>query len=129
MASLITIPAPGLPMGISHHGPPSISFAPKYCFATSYPQSRKAPSVNFMMFKGRGDAFEVLHWPQTNEKVEELPQRNIERTNAASHGSGQRAFDSHVILAERFHCIVRQPFTEFVLGSLAGEHLKPRNLF
>src|SRR6266480_2358993 len=49
IASLITMPAPGFPIGILHHGPPSNSSAPKYFFAISKPQSRNAPSVNFMM--------------------------------------------------------------------------------
>src|SRR5579859_2221163 len=49
IASLITMPAPGFPSGIRHQGPPSSSTAPNISFATWYPQSRKAPSVNFMM--------------------------------------------------------------------------------
>ena len=34
IASLMTMPAPGFPAGILHHGPPSISTAPKKSFAT-----------------------------------------------------------------------------------------------
>ena len=50
IASLIMMPPPGFPSGIRHHGPPSISTAPyDLPCATRYPQSRKAPSVNFMM--------------------------------------------------------------------------------
>ena len=82
--------------------------------------------VNFFrMLEGRGDTIEVLNRPEAHEQIEELPQRNVERANAAAHRRGQWAFDSHVILAERFHCILRQPFTEFVLRCLAGEHLEP----
>src|SRR5205807_8289406 len=83
----------------------------------------------FRMLEGRGDTIEVLYGPQTHEKIEELPQRHVERTDAASHWRGQRTFDSHVVFAERFYCILRQPFTEFVLCCLAGEHLKPCDLF
>ena len=84
--------------------------------------------VHFLwVLDGRGDAFEVLHWPQTNEKIQQLPQRNIERANAAAHRCSQRTFDSDQILAERFHCVVWQPFIEFVLRGLAGEDLKPRD--
>ena len=81
----------------------------------------------FRMLKRRGDASEVLHRPQANEKIEELSQRNVKRTNPSSHRCGQWAFDPHVILAERLNGIIRQPFTEFVLCCLAGENLKPRN--
>src|SRR4029077_15617127 len=83
----------------------------------------------FRMLKGRGDAFEVLHRSQENEKIEELPQRNVERTNAPAYRRGQRTFDSHVIFAERFYRVVWQPFTEFVLCCLARENLEPRDLF
>ncbi len=38
-----------IPFGSRHHGPPSISTAPYSSFASSYPQSRKPPSVYFMM--------------------------------------------------------------------------------
>src|SRR5438874_7319373 len=51
IASLMTKPAPGLPSGILHHGPLSISTAPKKSLATLYPQSRRALVFNFMMFK------------------------------------------------------------------------------
>ena len=79
------------------------------------------------MFDGRGDAFEVLNWPEANEKIQQLPQRNVERANAATHGRGQRSFDSDQILAERFHRVVRQPFIELVLRCLTGENFEPRD--
>ena len=51
--------------------------------------------VDFLrMLDGRGDAFEVLHRPETHEKIEQLPQRNIERANTAAHWRSQRSFDS-----------------------------------
>ena len=81
----------------------------------------------FWMFDGRGDAFEVLNWPEANEKIQQLPQRNVERANAATHGRRQRSFDSDQILAERFHSIVRQPFIELVLRRLTGENFEPRD--
>src|SRR5437870_3054877 len=79
------------------------------------------------MLKRRGDAIEVLDGSQAHEKIEELPERNIERTNAAAHRRRQRALDSHVIFAERFHGIFRQPFVEFVLRRLPGKNLEPRD--
>jgi len=38
------------------------------------------------MLNGRRDTFEVLHRPQTNEKIEKLPECDIERTNAPATG-------------------------------------------
>src|SRR5436309_6245995 len=67
--------------------------------------------IHFLrMLNGRGDAFEVLHRPQTNEKIQQLPQRNIQRTNTAAYRRGQRTFDSDQIFVERFYRIVWQPF-------------------
>src|SRR5579885_2862449 len=237
MASLMMMPAPGFPMGIRHQGPPSNSSAPKYFFATSKPQSRNAPSVNFMMlplctsvtlrrrfwmaydialctrrtvperltglipiptqtssfsgahflpklggffaraeanlvelpgklllqkvenflrfwsaggvfdagvnvfrvfaedhhvhflgvFDRRGDTAKVLNRSQTDEEIEQLPQGHIQRPNPAADRRGQRAFDADQIFSKRFHGVVRQPFTKFVPGRLAGEDFEPRN--
>ena len=80
-------------------------------------------------FTRRGDALEVLHRPQANEEIEHLPQRDVERTNAAADRSRQRTFDADEIFAERFDRVVRQPFIEFVLRCLAGENFEPRDLF
>src|SRR5437879_2728663 len=77
------------------------------------------------MLNGRGDAFEVLHRSQAHEKIEKLPQRNIQRTNTAAYRRGQRTFDSDQIFAERFYRIVWQPFIEFVFRCLASKDLKP----
>src|SRR5947209_1991965 len=79
------------------------------------------------MLNWRGDAFEVLHRPQTNEKIQQLPQRNIQRTNTAAYRRGQRTFNSDQIFAERFYRIVWQPFIEFVFRCLASKDLKPRD--
>ena len=79
------------------------------------------------MFHGRGDAFEVLHRSQANEKIEKLPERDVERANPAAHRCRQWAFNADEKFAERFNRIVRQPFIEFVLGHLPGENFEPRN--
>src|SRR5207253_7872927 len=82
--------------------------------------------VDFLrMFDGRGDAFEVLHWAQTNEKIEKLPERDVERTNAAPDRRRQRTFDADQIFAKGFDRVVRQPAIEFVLGRLTREHFEP----
>ena len=82
--------------------------------------------VDFLrMFDGRGNAFEVLHWAQTNEKIETLPERDVERTNTATDRRRQRTFDADQIFAKGFDRVVRQPRIEFVLGRLAREHFEP----
>src|SRR4029079_2050869 len=80
------------------------------------------------MLDGRWDPFEVLNWPEADKKIQQLPQRNIERANAASYRCGQWSFDSHQILTKRFHGVIRQPFIEFVLCCLPRENFKPRDL-
>ena len=86
--------------------------------------------IHFLrMLDGRGDAFEVLHRPQAYEKIEKLTERHIERTNAAAYRRCQRPFDANQKFAERFHCVIRQPFVEFVFCRLTREYLKPRDLF
>src|SRR5262249_6890636 len=79
------------------------------------------------MLHRRGDAFEVLNWPEADEKIQQLAQRNVERANAATDGRSERSFDSDQVLAKRFYCVVRQPFIEFVLGCLPRENFKPRD--
>ncbi len=81
------------------------------------------------MLDGRGDAFEILHRPQANEKIEQLPQGDVERANPATDRRGQWPFDADQKFAERFHRIVGQPFIEFVLRRLTGENFKPGDLF
>src|SRR4051812_37464024 len=34
-----------------------------------------------------GDTFEILNWPQTNEKIEELAKRDVQRPNTAADRS------------------------------------------
>src|ERR1700730_14961706 len=71
--------------------------------------------VHFLrMLHGRGDTFEVLDGPETNEKIEHLPERNVERTNAAADRCGQRTFDSDQVFAKRFDRVLRQPTIELV---------------
>ena len=85
--------------------------------------------VHFLrMLDWRWHAFEVLHRPEAHKKIKQLSQRDIERANAAAHGSSQGSFDSHQILAESFDCVVRQPFIKFVLCCLTSENFEPRDL-
>ena len=80
------------------------------------------------MFEGRGDTFEVLDWPQADEKIEKLPKRDVERTNATAHGSRQRAFNANQKFAECFHGVFGQPIIEFVLRRLTSKNFKPSDL-
>ena len=51
--------------------------------------------VHFLrMLHRRGDAGEILHRPQANVEVEHLPQRDVQRADAAADRRGQRAFDA-----------------------------------
>src|SRR5207248_7219851 len=51
--------------------------------------------VHFLrVLDGRGDAFEILHRSQANEKIKKLSQSNVERTNATANRSRQRTFDT-----------------------------------
>ena len=63
--------------------------------------------VHFLrVLDGRGDAFEILHRSQANEKIEKLSQGNIERTNAAANWRRQRTFDTDEKFAKRFNRVV-----------------------
>src|SRR5947209_6816034 len=112
IASLITMPAPGLPIGIRHHGPPSSSSAPKKFFAEEVENLVRFrggsgvfdPSINIFRvfaeddhvdflraFYRGGDAFEILNRPQTNIQIEQLTERNVQRSDAAADRSSERA--------------------------------------
>src|SRR6266581_468764 len=82
--------------------------------------------VHFLrMLHGGGDTLKVLDGPETNEKIEQLPERDVERTNAAAHWRGQRTFDADQVFAKRFDGVLRQPIVELVFRHLTSEDLKP----
>src|SRR5205807_8141166 len=58
------------------------------------------------MLDGRGDAFEVLHRPQTNEKIEKLSERDVERPNSTAYRRCQRTFNPDEIFAKRLDRVV-----------------------
>src|SRR4051794_18302907 len=80
-------------------------------------------------FHRRGHTFEILHRAKTNIEVEHLPQSDVERTDATTHGSRERTFNAHEKLLERLNRVVRQPIIKSVLGGFTGEYFEPRNLF
>ena len=80
------------------------------------------------MLHRRRHAREPLHRAEADIQIEHLPQRHVQRTNAAADRRGQRSFDANEIFAERFDRVIRQPVIEFVLGRFPGEHFKPGDL-
>jgi len=45
-----------------------------------------------------------------------LPERDVQRADAAADGRRERSFDADQIFLERRNGVVRQPVVEFVLG-------------
>src|SRR5205807_1153844 len=56
---------------------------------------------------------------------EHLPQRHVERPDAAADGRGKRPFDAYQKFFEGFDRIVRQPVIEFVLGRFPRKNFEP----
>jgi hypothetical protein len=85
----------------------------------------------FRLFHRRRNTFEVLHRAQANVQVEFLAQRHVQRTDAAAHRRGQRAFDGHHVLAQRGQRFFGQPHVRAIDlgGFLAGVHLHPVDFF
>src|SRR3974390_527373 len=81
----------------------------------------------FGMFYRRGYALVVLHRTDAGLKIEDLPQGDVERTNAAADRRGQGALDSNPQLAKSIDCFVGKPGLESIHGFLAGEYLVPGN--
>ena len=76
----------------------------------------------------RGDAGEVLHRPEADVEVEDLPQGDVERADAAADGRGQRALDADQVGAEGVEGLVGQPVAGLVERLFAGEDLFPGDL-
>src|SRR5581483_6174727 len=66
-----------------------------------------------------------LHRTHTGIEIENLPQGDIERANAAAYGRGQRTLDADAQAADGVHGVIRQPGLEFRHRLLAGEYLVP----
>ncbi len=54
-----------------------------------------------------------------------MPQRHIQRTNAAADWRGERSLNGHAKIANSVDGIVRQPFVERLERFFPGEHFKP----
>src|SRR5206468_3436934 len=73
-------------------------------------------------------AIEILHGPQANVEIEHLPQRDVERADAATDGRGERAFDADEKFLEGPDGVVGQPVIELPERGFAGEDLEPGDL-
>src|SRR5882724_5847112 len=80
------------------------------------------------MLHGRGHAGKILHRTQADVEVQHLPQRDIQRADAAAHRRRQRTFDADQKFLERLDRVVGQPVVELVLGGFASKNLEPRHL-
>ena len=82
----------------------------------------------FRMFHGRRNPFELAYGAQTNVKIQHLPERDVQRTNAATDRSGQWTLDRNEIMFQRRERVFGKPILELVESLLARINLKPLNL-
>ncbi len=80
-----------------------------------------------VLHRGR-HALIPTHRTLANVQVQQLAERNIQRTDTAANGSCERAFDAHQKLAERFSCFIGQPALEHLKRLLARVHFHPMDL-
>ncbi len=78
-------------------------------------------------FHGRFHAAEVAHGPQAHIKIEFLPERDVQRTDAAADGRRERSLDAHKILTEGREGGFGQPATRLLKCFFAGQHFLPRD--
>src|SRR5262245_60158889 len=75
-----------------------------------------------------GNSLEIAHRALAGIEVKDLPQRDVQRTNAAAHRSGQRALDGNAEIANGFDRVVRQPFLKSIECLFAGKNFIPCDL-
>src|SRR4029077_6129676 len=80
------------------------------------------------MFHGRGDTLEIAHRAHASVEIQDLPQRDVQRTYAPAHGSRQRPFNRNSEIAHGLDRFIGQPLLEFVVRLFTGEHFKPGDL-
>ena len=79
----------------------------------------------FGMLNRGGNSFEVAHRTLTGIEIENLAQRDVERTDTAANGGGERSLDGHPKIADSVDRIIGQPLFESIEGFFAGEHFVP----
>src|ERR1700729_4085834 len=77
------------------------------------------------MLHRTGHALVVLDRPHAGVEVEQLAQRDVERTNAAADWSGERPLNRDAQIARRGDRVIREPCAELPECLFAGEDLKP----
>src|SRR5207248_11119696 len=77
------------------------------------------------MLYRRGHTLVVAHRAHTGIQIEDLPQGDVQRADAAADRSRQRSLDGDAKGANGIHGIVRQPRFEFAESFFAGEDLVP----
>ncbi len=82
----------------------------------------------FRMPDRRGYALEPANRTKTDEQVEHLAQRHVQRADAAADRRRERTFDPHQIFSERVDGLVGQPVVELLEALLSGVDLHPRDL-
>src|SRR5207244_8344312 len=68
------------------------------------------------------------HRSKAHVKIEELPQRDVQRSDAAANRCRQRSFDSDEVLSKRIDCLVWQPVVELLETFFPGVHFFPGDL-
>src|SRR5262249_51795455 len=69
--------------------------------------------VDFLgMFHRRGHAVVPAYGTETDEQVQELTQRDVQRSDPTANRRGQRTFDADEIVPKRFDRFVGQPVVE-----------------
>jgi hypothetical protein len=68
---------------------------------------------------------EGVHRAHACVEIENLPERDVQRTNSAADGSGQRTFDGYAEFMDSMNRIVGQPSLEFRHGFLARKDFIP----
>jgi len=88
--------------------------------------SRKITMSTFSgCFTGEGTPWKPTHRTQAHVQIENLAQRDVERTEATTDRGGQRAFDTDEVFAEFGDRVFGQPVARFVEGLFTGQHLEP----
>src|SRR6185437_2507466 len=80
------------------------------------------------MLHRRGHAGVITHGTNTCVKVHDLPQSDVERTNAAADGRSERAFDGNMKITRGINRALRQPVFELRKSLLSGKDFIPMNL-
>ncbi len=80
------------------------------------------------MEHGRGHAGEPAHRAQAHVEIEDLAEGDVERTDTAADGRGQRPLDPDQVFAEALDGLVGEPVARLVECLLAGQHFLPRHL-